>query len=550
MGQKAQRKKDKEHQEPGRGDPVAEPERASTRSRRFHVLPPGAVVAARRSLWWEWILLIGRIMPLSQLRSNAALRPRLPIFDRSGPAIWAGRAFAVRRLFQFARNRSKRRTIMTRETPQAIRGTQDIFGAEAEAFAHVVETFERVRRLYRFRRAEMPVFEKTEVFSRSIGETTDVVSKEMYSFLDRGDESLTLRPEFTAGICRAYLTNGWQQHAPLKLATHGPLFRYERPQKGRYRQFHQLDAEIIGAGEPQADVELLVMADQLLKELGIADGVTLQLNTLGDTTTRDRWRAALIQHFNEHGTYLSLESQKRLALNPLRILDSKEPEDRKIVDMAPGVDSYLSEEARTFFEKVKDGLRAADVKWKPNPKLVRGLDYYRHTAFEFVTSRLGAQGTVIGGGRYDGLIETLGGPHTPAVGWAAGIERLAMLVGERDAETPAEIAIIPRGDDADRLAWEIFYLLRADGIAVDMAYRGSPKSRFGKANKAKTSRLLDVECAEGKVGTLLIRDINVGSNNPVSIRSRLKKVLRGRFVVTDPNLDGEFPRSIHLVRRK
>jgi hypothetical protein len=209
-------------------------------------------------------------------------------------------------------------------TPQAIRGTQDIFGPEAEAFQHVVETFERVRKLYRFRRIEMPVFEKTEVFSRSIGETTDVVSKEMYSFSDRGDESLTLRPEFTAGIARAYITNGWQQHAPLKVATHGPLFRYERPQKGRYRQFHQLDAEIIGAGEPQADVELLAMADQLLKELGIADGVTLQLNTLGDAESREAWRAALVDYFEFHRGDLSEDSQKRLSINPLRILDSKD----------------------------------------------------------------------------------------------------------------------------------------------------------------------------------------------------------------------------------
>ena len=185
------------------------------------------------------------------------------------------------------------------KTPQAIRGTQDIFGAEAEAFAFVVETFERVRKLYRFRRIEMPVFERTEVFARSIGETTDIVSKEMYSFLDRGDESLTLRPEFTAGIARAYITNGWQQHAPLKVATHGPLFRYERPQKGRYRQFHQIDAEVIGAGEPQADVELLAMADQLLKELGIHD-VTLHLNTLGDAASRDAWRAALAADWSCH----------------------------------------------------------------------------------------------------------------------------------------------------------------------------------------------------------------------------------------------------------
>ncbi len=194
---------------------------------------------------------------------------------------------------------------MTTSTPQAIRGTQDIFGPEADAFAHVVETFERVRKLYRFRRVEMPVFERTEVFARSIGETTDVVSKEMYSFEDRGGESLTLRPEFTAGIARAYLTNGWQQYAPLKVATHGPLFRYERPQKGRYRQFHQLDAEIIGAGEPQADVELLAMADQLLKELGIADGVTLQLNTLGDADSREAWRSALVAYFREVAGELS-----------------------------------------------------------------------------------------------------------------------------------------------------------------------------------------------------------------------------------------------------
>ena len=204
------------------------------------------------------------------------------------------------------------------ETPRPIRGTQDIFGAEAEAFAHVVETFERVRKLYRFRRVEMPVFEKTEVFSRSLGETTDVVSKEMYSFEDRGGESLTLRPEFTAGIARAYLTDGWQQHVPLKVATHGPLFRYERPQKGRYRQFHQLDAEIIGSAEPQADVELLAMADQLLKELRISDGVTLHLNTLGDAPSREAWRMALVEHFR---TALS----KRFFGEPLAIMSAENP---------------------------------------------------------------------------------------------------------------------------------------------------------------------------------------------------------------------------------
>ena len=436
---------------------------------------------------------------------------------------------------------------MSIETPQAIRGTQDIFGPDAEAFAFVVETFERVRKLYRFRRIEMPVFEKTEVFSRSIGETTDVVSKEMYSFTDRGDESLTLRPEFTAGIARAYLTNGWQQHAPLKVATHGPLFRYERPQKGRYRQFHQLDAEIIGAGEPQADVELLVMADQLLKELGIDHGVTLMLNTLGDGESREAWRAALVDYFRAVKGELSEDSQERLEKNPLRILDSKDPRDKVFLADAPQIDDYLSAEAQDFFGKVTSGLDAAGVEWTRAPALVRGLDYYRHTAFEFVTDRLGAQGTVLGGGRYDGLIETLGGAHTPAVGWAAGIERLAMLVGERDSATPVEIALIPRGEEADELAWEIFYLLRAGKIAVDMTYRGSPKTRFEKAKKALTSRLLDVECTEGNVGTLLIRDINVGLNDPDDIRLRLKQVLKTRFEISDT--EHVFPRPIILLRR-
>ena len=365
-------------------------------------------------------------------------------------------------------------------TPKAIRGTQDIFGAEAEAFAHVVETFERVRKLYRFRRIEMPVFEKTEVFSRSIGETTDVVSKEMYSFLDRGDESLTLRPEFTAGIARAYITNGWQQHAPLKVATHGPLFRYERPQKGRYRQFHQLDAEIIGAAEPQADVELLVMADQLLKELGISDGVTLMLNTLGDGASRDSWRAALVEYFRAVKGELSEDSQDRLERNPLRILDSKDPRDQAFVAGAPKIDDFLSGEAQDFFGAVTSGLDAAGVAWTRSQSLVRGLDYYRHTAFEFVTDRLGAQGTVLGGGRYDGLMESLGGPHTPAVGWAAGIERLAMLVGEV-VDQQQFVVILPESPELETRAAEVAAVLRRKGFACWTAFRGNPKKRGAKA---------------------------------------------------------------------
>jgi histidyl-tRNA synthetase len=239
--------------------------------------------------------------------------------------------------------------------PQRIRGTQDIWGEEADRFDAVVAAFERVRRLYAFQHVHIPVFEATEVFARSIGETTDVVSKEMYTFEDRGGDSVTLRPEFTAGLCRAYLSEGWQQHAPLKLATHGPVFRYERPQKGRFRQFHQLDAEIIGTDAPAADVELLVLADQLMHELGIADGITLQLNTLGDAATREAWRAALVAHFEAHKAELSEDSLARLEKNPLRILDSKDPRDRPIADAAPGIDAFLTPEAADFFAAVTAG---------------------------------------------------------------------------------------------------------------------------------------------------------------------------------------------------
>lgn len=369
------------------------------------------------------------------------------------------------------------------ETPNRIRGTQDIFGAEQRRFAQVLKTFERVRALYCFQRLEIPIFEATGVFARSMGETSDVVSKEMYTFEDRGGDSITLRPEFTAGIARAYITEGWQQFAPLKLATSGPVFRYERPQKGRFRQFHQIDAEIIGAPEPAADVELLVLADQLLHELGIHDGVTLQLNTLGDAETRDAWRTALVAHFEAHKAELSEDSLTRLEKNPMRILDSKDPRDRPIADSAPDIDAYLTEEAAAFFKAVTDGLDAAGVQWTRNSRLVRGLDYYRHTAFEFVTDRLGAQGTVLAGGRYDGLIGSLGGPETAGVGWAAGVERLAMLI-EEPAKPTVDAVVIPMGQKAAVAAQGILAELRRLRVSTDMAFRGNMKKRMAKASEA------------------------------------------------------------------
>ena len=390
------------------------------------------------------------------------------------------------------------------ETPKAIRGTQDMLGEAALRFQRVVETFDRVRRLYGFGRIEVPVFEATAVFARSLGETTDVVSKEMYTFEDRGGDSLTLRPEFTAGIARAYLTEGWQQHAPLKVATHGPLFRYERPQKGRFRQFHQLDAEVIGSAEPAADVELLVFADQILRELGVSEGVTLQLNTLGDAESREAWRAALVAHFAAHRGDLSEDSVERLERNPLRILDSKDPRDRPIADAAPAIDDYLSDEAARFFGVVTAGLDAAGVAWTRNARLVRGLDYYRHTAFEFVTDRLGAQGTVLGGGRYDGLIEALGGPATPAVGWAAGIERLAMLIDAPEGES-VRVAVIPDKPEVEIEAASMVGKLRAGGISAEMAYRGNAKRRTEVALKRGAKAILFVRPDGASGGRLYLK---------------------------------------------
>ena len=408
-------------------------------------------------------------------------------------------------------------------TPHRVRGTQDIFRDDQRRFAHVLATFERVRALYCFERVDVPVFEATEVFARSIGETTDVVSKEMYTFPDRGGDSLTLRPEFTAGIARAYLTEGWQQYAPLKLATSGPVFRYERPQKGRFRQFHQIDAEVIGAPEPAADVELLVLADQLLRELGI-EGVTLQLNTLGDQATRDAWRQALVDHFEGFRGELSEDSLTRLAKNPLRILDSKDPRDRPAADSAPDIDAYLTGEARGFFDAVAAGLDAAGVAWTRNARLVRGLDYYRHTAFEFVTDRLGSQGTVLAGGRYDGLIESLGGPATAGVGWAAGVERLAMLVPEPDAPT-IDAVIVPMGEAAERRATGLAAELRRAGLAVELGYRGKLKQRLAKADALGARRAVILGDDELAAGEVSIKDLGSGDQRRVPLAG-LAEVLR------------------------
>ena len=397
---------------------------------------------------------------------------------------------------------------------QRVRGTQDMIGDAAERFDAVVAAFDRVRRLYGFRPVQIPMFEYTQVFARSIGETTDIVSKEMYSFEDRGGDSLTLRPEFTAGIARAYISNGWQQLAPMKLAAWGPLFRYERPQKGRYRQFHQLDAEILGAEEPASDVELIAMASHLLADLGFADKVVLHVNTVGDSETRAAWRTALIAHFGKSRDALSQESLERLEKNPLRILDSKDAGDQQLVADAPLIDAYLTSEAGAFFEKLLRGLEAANVAYVRTPTLVRGLDYYRHTAFEFITTHLGAQGTVIGGGRYDGLIEALGGPATPAVGWAGGIERLAMLL-ELAPEADMDVAVVPMGEAAEQAAFAILQMLRNAGVSAEQSWRGNMKKRMAKADSSGARFAVIIGDDELAAGEVTLKNLVTGAQSRI-----------------------------------
>ena len=398
---------------------------------------------------------------------------------------------------------------------QPVRGTHDLIGEGFRRHHRVMETARRISALWGFEEWATPIFEDTRVFSRGLGDTSDVVSKEMYSFDDRSGDSVTMRPEFTAGIARAFLSEGWQQYAPLKVATHGAAFRYERPQKGRFRQFHQLDAEVIGAAEPAADVELLAFADQLLKELGIT-GAVLKLNTLGDPETRARWRDALFEHFSGKADALSEESRDRLERNPLRILDTKAHQDWPVVDSAPVIDDFLTSEAKEFFGEVTEGLDAAGVEWERAPRLVRGLDYYRHTAFEFMTDRLGAQGTVLAGGRYDGLMEALGGPHTPAVGWAAGIERLAMLIDVPEPEAPL-VVVVPLGERAELAAGGIVAGLRREGVATDMAYRGNMKKRLSRANASGATYALIIGDDELDRGEAQLKALQTGEQRSVSL---------------------------------
>jgi histidyl-tRNA synthetase len=406
---------------------------------------------------------------------------------------------------------------------QPVRGTQDLLPDAARRHRHVRETARRLAELYGFAEIDIPVFEFTEVFARPIGEHTDIVSKEMYSLKDRGGEDLSLRPEFTAGIVRAVLSNGLTQSAPLKFFASGPVFRYERPQKGRFRQFHQIDAEILGVAQPQADIELIALARRTLDALGIGERVVLEINTLGDSETRARYRAMLVEYYSKRRGDLSEDSQRRLDVNPLRILDSKDAGDIEINRSAPVLNMYLNSESGDFFARIKAGLGSLGIEARENNRLVRGLDYYTHTVFEFITSDLGSQGTVLAGGRYDGLVELMGGPQMAGVGWAAGIERLAMLIADPPPRR-RPIVVVPIGGAGEAMALTLAETLRSQNCPVEMSYSGNLSRRMRYANRVHARAAVLIGEDEAARDVVTLRDLDTGEQIEVPMDLELKEL--------------------------
>jgi histidyl-tRNA synthetase len=406
---------------------------------------------------------------------------------------------------------------------QPVRGTHDLMFDDIRRHRHVQSKFATVAALYGYSEIATPIFESTDVFARTLGDTTDIVTKEMYTFDTKGGESVTLRPEGTAGVARAFISGGLAQQAPLKFFYNGPMFRHERPQKGRQRQFHQIGVELLGVPTPQGDVEVIALADHLLRALNVNGQITLELNSLGDAESRATYRDVLINFLRGHQDKLSAESRERLEKNPLRVLDSKDPADKEIVTSAPRFPDYLNQASKDFFQAVQDGLTTLNVGFTLNPSLVRGLDYYSHTAFEFTTTALGAQGTVLAGGRYDGLIAQMGGPATAGIGWAAGVERLAMLLTDLPPQA-RPIAVIPVGAAEEIIAQKLVHRLRANGFNIDIGYGGNMGKRMKRANKVNAQVALILGEEEVKHANVTLRLLDSGEQSVVpmaELESRL-----------------------------
>ncbi len=401
---------------------------------------------------------------------------------------------------------------------QPVRGTHDLLPDKQRLFRHIDHIAHKIASVYGFDGISTPIFEFTQVFERTLGSESDIVSKEMYTFEDRGGESLTLRPEGTAGIARAFISEGLAQHTPLKLFYSGPMFRYERPQKGRQRQFHQIGAELLGVSSPQADVEVLCLAAQTLKELGLSHLSKLELNSIGDHQSREQYRDQLVQYLEKYSRELSSDSQQRLRTNPLRILDSKDGNDKKILTDAPSFHDHLNSDSMDFFNQVQEGLQSNGVSFEINPRLVRGLDYYAHTVFEFTTDHLGAQNAILSGGRYDGLIKLMGGKDTPAVGWAAGLERLALLLEDQKRDVPKTIpiAVIPVNPDAINIATQITQELRHAHIPSDLSYSGNMAKRMKRANRIGASHALIIGEEEMAQNQITVKDLSSGEQQTMA----------------------------------
>ena len=410
-------------------------------------------------------------------------------------------------------------------TLQPVRGTRDIMPDEMRRHRAVIDAARALAERYGYFEMSTPVFEFTEVFKRTLGDTSDVVTKEMYTFATKGGEQITLRPEATAGIARAIISGGLAQQLPLKVFYGGPMFRYEKPQKGRQRQFHQIDVELLGVAEPLGDVEVITLGAHILRALGVLDRTTLELNTLGDPESRQAYRKVLVDYFAAHKARLSEDSLDRLERNPLRILDSKDHGDRRVVADAPLFAEYLNQYSRDYFDQVKSGLDTLGVDYEVNSRLVRGLDYYTHTAFEFTTRELGAQGAVLAGGRYDGLIEMLGGPPTPGTGWAAGVERLAMLLAEAPV-APRPVAVVPVGREAEMAALRLTQRLREEGFSVELGFGGNVKKRMKRADRLKARAAVILGEDELARNSATVRDLDTGGQELVSLEMLSDRLAR------------------------
>lgn len=414
---------------------------------------------------------------------------------------------------------------------QSIRGFADILPEHTPTWRFIEHTFRTVLEGYGYEEIRLPYLEPTHLFERSIGEVTDIVEKEMYTFEDRNGESLSLRPEGTAGCVRAGIQHGLFHNSQPRLWYSGAMFRYERPQKGRYRQFHQIGAEVFGLAGPDIDAEMILMTARMLAAIGLGDA-ELQLNTLGTGEARSAYRAKLVDYFSAHRDQLDDDSLRRLETNPLRILDSKNPQLQVLIAEAPSLLDHLDERSRAHFEAVKSTLEACGLDFTVNPRLVRGLDYYTHTVFEWVSDRLGAQGTVCAGGRYDGLVEQIGGRPTPAIGFAVGLERLVTLIEEAgQSREPAgpQAYVVALGDEAQKASLALAERLRdaLPGLRLQVnAGGGSAKSQFKRADRSGAPLALVLAEGELAAGQVTVKDLRGETQQRSLSESALIELLR------------------------